>query len=237
MMAALFARAARTAGLRSPAVKDLRLLKGVVFDGPRDVAVWAVPADGGALALERRGADGTLHARAIAAPAAPDRAPRLARVDGEPGPAPTDVYPALLFHGPRFHAIRAVETLGRAGVRVRIAAGADRAAWIDGAAAGPFALDPLALDGIFQAMVLWTRRFQGAPSLPARLGTAVQYIERLPAELIGHVVVREAEGATAVADAELCDASGAVVARVEGYACTASASLERAYRNEPETRG
>jgi PfaD family protein len=237
MMAALFARAARTAGLRSPAVKDLRLLKGVVFDGPRDLAVWAVPADVGALALELRGADGTLHARAIAAPAAPDRAPRLARVEGEPGPAPADVYPALLFHGPRFHAIRAVETLGRAGVRVRLAAGADRAAWIDGAAAGPFALDPLALDGIFQAMVLWTRRFQGAPSLPARLGTAVQYIERLPAELIGHVVVREAEGATAVADAELCDASGAVVARVEGYACTASASLERAYRNEPETRG
>jgi hypothetical protein len=233
MMAELFARAARGAGVPSPTVNDLRLLKGVVLDGPKDVAVWAT-GGGGGLRLELRGADGTLHASATAVSTSAPGDPGLAPIEGEAGPAPEAIYPDLLFHGPRFQGIRAVEAIGREELRVRLSADPCRAAWIDGATPGPFAIDPLALDGVFQAMVLWTRRFLGAPSLPSRVGAVAQHVERLPAEVIAHIALRESSETTALADAELRDEAGTVLARVEGYACTASPTLERAYRNGHE---
>ena len=71
-------------------------------------------------------------------------------------------------------------------------------------------------------------------TVPSRLGPVTQHVERLPAEVIATLAVRDSTAATALADAELCDEHGAVLARVEGYACTASPTLERAYRNERE---
>jgi hypothetical protein len=41
--------------------------------------------------------------------------------------------------------------------------------------------------------------------------------------------IREAQGATVVSDVDLLDDAGRVVARLEGYACTMSPSLDRAF--------
>jgi hypothetical protein len=47
------------------------------------------------------------------------------------------------------------------------------------------------------------------------------------------VKVRSVEGASVVSDVELLDAAGAVVAKLQGYQCTVSSTLARAFENEP----
>jgi len=129
----------------------------------------------------------------------------------------------LLFHGPRFHAIASVEGIGARGVAARLRTRAED--WID----RPLATAPLALDGVFQALVLWCRAQLGAPSLPSRVGAWRIAAGTLPAEVRAVARVREVEGSTAIADCDLLDADGAVVAQLEGYACTASPTLEEAW--------
>ncbi|WP_373048793.1 PfaD family polyunsaturated fatty acid/polyketide biosynthesis protein [Vulgatibacter sp.] len=209
------------------AVEDFRLLKGVIVEGPVDLTVWLAAPTNGRIEAELRGAGDRIHARCTVvlgagAPLAPLVEPQSL------APAPYDaeaIYAERqLFHGPRFHAIAAVDGIGAKAIATTLHTKAID--WIEGAT---FTTAPLALDGVFQALVLWCRAHLGAPSLPSRLGAWRQRALPLPAQVRAVARVRAIEGSTAVADVDLLDESGAVVAQVEGYACTASASLEAAY--------
>jgi hypothetical protein len=94
--------------------------------------------------------------------------------------------------------------------------------------------DPLAIDGVFQALILWSREFLGAPSLPARVGAYRRFGGSTPAARL-RVAVRESSSSEVVADADLLDAEGLLVARLEACVSTVSAGLERAFV-EPATR-
>lgn len=230
MMVEFFARAATA---EAPVVEDFRLLKGVVFsEAERDLFVWRRPSGEG-FEVELRGADGRVHARARLAPERPaaeavpldhaalpvfDRDARAIYAEGD------------LFHGPIFHAIETVDRLGEPGLVLRLRTAPPRSHWIDGDDDRPFVTDPLLLDGVFQGMVLWCRRHREMPSLPSRLGAFRSYVDRFPPLVTARIAVREAEGLSVVADAEVVDDEGRVLAIVEGYVCTCSPTLDAAFR-------
>ena len=237
MQLALLADAAAAAhpSLACAGVEGFRLLKGVTLpDGPVALSVAAgAPLRDGArvrLPVELRGA-GRVHARAtLVLEPRGGQAPRRAGPIAAGTPA-LGLYPEQLFHGPLFQVIEEVEGLGPTGVTVRLATGAERAR-LAGAGTGTFALDPLALDGVFQAAVLWTRAERGAPSLPSRLAAYRQHVPVLPPRVRAVLAVRDADAGTATFDAELLGDDGTAVATLEGYVCAFSPTLERAYRNE-----
>jgi len=237
MMTELFAAAAKDATGAAPlAVEEFRLFKGVVLeDDPVALGVWcageAPHGDGLRLELELRGEADRVHARA-------------AVIVGSREPAPLATPPAVcaksedgaslyrerkLFHGPRFHAIDSVEVLEDDGIVATLLSAPTKDLWIEGGQAEPFAIDPLALDGIFQLAVLTCRRRFGAPSLPSRYERFAQHVDALPPRVRARLTVTEADESRLVADCELFAEDGALVARLEGYVCTVSASLEAAY--------
>jgi hypothetical protein len=73
----------------------------------------------------------------------------------------------MLFHGPAFHAIRALDGVSPEGASASMVGGAELG-W-DGFALGDTAL----LDGGLQLARLWGIRTLGRPSLPTRIGTLV----------------------------------------------------------------
>ena len=226
LMAAAAARFWPGAGIA--AVEDFRLLKGVVVEEPLHLTVWLGRRTGDRVAAELRGAGDRVHARCtVVLGAASKLTPLVGAVElPEGGRDPASIYAAReLFHGPRFHALAAVEGIGADA----FAAVLDTEPEDFFAPGRTFATAPLALDGVFQAAVLWCRDRLGAPSLPSRLGAWRQGAQPLPPRVRAVAAVRAVEGSTAVIDCDLLDEAGRVVAQVEGYACTASPTLEEAY--------
>jgi len=218
-------------------LEDVRLLKGITLDAPARLAVWAgqvQPCEGGLrVALELRSGD-TLHSRATATVgrrgAAPVLESTLSREGLEPYPHPlAEVYGELLFHGPRLHCIAAVEGMGERGMALRVRAAPPPETWITSHPPARWVTDPLIIDGVFQALILWTRAMHDAPSLPSRLGALRLLREALPeGEVTLRIAIREEDESTVVSDVEILDAGG-VLAKLEGYVCTTSKTLEMAF--------
>ena len=152
----------------------------------------------------------------------------------EPIPAPTvpsyadDPYAAgKLFHGPMLHAIASVHAMGPDGLIATLHAAAPPSQWMRRPLRQSWITEPLVVDGVFQAMILWTRQERGAASLPTFLRSYRQYRRAFPA---GGVVVVLRTDARDRADFDLIDiATGTVVARGEGYECVTDVSLDRAF--------
>ena len=246
MIVEWFAQGARRAmpGSFLNAIEDVKLLKGVVVAGAyEDVAVWSGPVDSatGRVVLELRSRTGFVHARATAVLAATASVAPAATVSaGDLKPYPHDlakVYAEKLFHGKRLETVRSIGGFSDRGIDVRLGSAPAPSEWIRGAK-GEWVADPLVLDGVFQTLILWCRETQGAPSLPSRLGALRLYRDRFPKDGVRAVVgVREVEGSTVVSHVDLIDAAGAVVARLEDYVCTVSASLDKAFAAEVGTTG
>jgi hypothetical protein len=217
-------------------LEDARVLRGVsVGPEPEVVSAWVGPLADGKVPLELRDARGNAVVRAhgtivsdvvaaasLSAPADLVAYPHSMR----------HAYDALLFHGPRLEALASVDGASPSGMVVHLRSDVVPSALVPAAHAA-WGVDPLALDGVFQALILWCREHRGAPSLPSRIGALTVVRASEPGAVVRAVVrVREADGAIVTSDVELRDAHG-VVARVEGYACTVSASLDRAFAPEP----
>jgi len=95
-------------------------------------------------------------------------------------------------------------------------------------------LDPLVIDGVFQALIVWCRAHLGAPSLPSRVASvrifrSLANVARVRAVVRIHAV----EGMVVSSHVDLSDLEGTLLVRLEGVLCTASASLHRAFAVEP----
>ena len=98
-----------------------------------------------------------------------------------------------------------------------------------------WAIDPLCVDGVFQALIVWARAQRGAPSLPSKLG-ALRVLKPFAAGDVKAIVrIRSVDGAIVTSDIDLVDASGVLAAKLEGYECTVSASLSRAFTADATT--
>ncbi len=146
------------------------------------------------------------------------------------------LYGELLFHGPRLHAIETVEGISETGMALRLKSAPKPSMWIEGTSDPRWTTDPMVVDGVFQALILWCRERHGAPSLPARLDAYRQFAA-IPGDGVRAVVaVRNVEGSSVVSDIDLVDAGGSLVGRLEGFVCTVSPTLERAFSEGRSTQ-
>ena len=221
-----FAQAAARLG-PVQSVEDLRVLKGVT--APEDVAVW-VEATSTKLKLELRNARDQVFVRATAQLGTPLTAEAFAApTQLKPYPHPLDfVYAQQLFHGARLEAIEGVEGISADGITVRLRTHPSSARLLPQPVV-QWATDPLVVDGVFQALILWCREQRGAPSLPSRVGAWRQFKPMPASSVRASIRVREVEGAVVTSDVDLLDDSGEVVAQLEGCMCTVSVTLDRAF--------
>jgi hypothetical protein len=230
-------------GLLFHGCNDLRILHGVILDSEtaprlRVDAGKAVKRDGFFIApVELRGGwpDGrdVLHARAEIVlanqlPAAPLPAPTPSCLPY--ARTPEDVYQNLLFHGPDLHGIEQIDGCGEGGILARVRSAPPPSEWIQRPLRQRWLADPLVLDCSFQMMVVWSREFHDAPSLPCHIARYRQYQRSFPACGV-RIVVRVTRDSDlhALADIDYLDERGQVIARLEGYECVIDPALRRAF--------
>jgi hypothetical protein len=180
---------AKVAGLRG-----IRLLQGVVVDeeSGTPLRIEATPAgDDVEVAIAAAGADRT-HYRATvelgAGGAEPEAAASLR--DLRPFPMTVDAaYRELLFHGPTFQGIAAIEGMDERGAVALLRpsapaeclGGTDTSAWL---------LDPVLLDSALQVQVVWARLQWDVTLLPAEIGAHARAPVSTGAELPGGELLR-----------------------------------------------
>jgi acyl transferase domain-containing protein/NAD(P)H-dependent flavin oxidoreductase YrpB (nitropropane dioxygenase family)/NAD(P)-dependent dehydrogenase (short-subunit alcohol dehydrogenase family) len=171
------AAAATRPQLEVAGLRDIRVLHGVTVDERTGTAVriTAAPeqADGDVAVAIAAADGGRRHYSAVVelAGATPAAAAGPAPLDDLP-PYPLDLdetYRDLLFHGPLFQGIAAIEGMDERGARAllrpsapsRCVAGADGLEWL---------LDPILLDCALQMQVVWARRHWDVTLLPSQIG-------------------------------------------------------------------
>jgi len=160
------------------AIRDLRLLHGVVLDnGPRSVRVAAKPPAGSAthpasIAVEITGTTPAhrLHYRAHVELAQALSSPPTFQIapladGGTFSMSIAEFYARWLFHGPMFQGVGRVNQVGSNGVTAMLATSSP-ASWIMGASGGRWLIDPLTFDSALQLVVLWARKHWDMTALP-----------------------------------------------------------------------
>lgn len=177
-----------------------------------------------------------VHARAtvvlttrLSAPPPYEARPELIERAYERGAA--GAYAEVLFHGEAFAGIERVDGISAHGVVVRVRPTPAAGTWMVDPLRSHWLTDPLAIDGAFQAAILWSVEEAGAPCLPAAVGSYRQYRASFPPEPVSVVVetIRR-EARRCLMDVTILARDGGVVARMEGVDCTIDAGLERAFR-------
>jgi acyl transferase domain-containing protein/NAD(P)-dependent dehydrogenase (short-subunit alcohol dehydrogenase family) len=148
-----------------------------------------------------------------------------------------EIYDQILFHGTDLRGIVRVDGYSDSGIAASMVSAPAPKDWMTQPARGTWLADPLVLDSVFQLMIVWTSERYGAASLPCYLGTYRQYRRAFPkdgARVVARVV-KDSPG-LAVADIEILDTSGAVIATINGYECVIDASLNGAFRRNRPSR-
>ncbi|MGX8280102.1 MULTISPECIES: type I polyketide synthase [unclassified Streptomyces] len=172
------------------------------------------PGSPAGLEAELRGEEGPAHFRAV-----------VDTGDGAPGPSswdtPADLKPldvtapydgGVLFHGPRFHALREVRGVSEHGAEATVS-GLRSLGWRGGH--GP--LDPAAVDGALQLALLWGEKVLGTATLPMSVAECRVY-RRGPVDDAVRCVVRgrKAHDTGARCDAALIGPGGSVLLELTG---------------------
>ncbi|MDQ0792389.1 acyl transferase domain-containing protein [Streptomyces sp. B1I3] len=199
-------------------LRDLRVYRKLVLprlaDEGHRLTVHGCRATVGApsaLEAELRDEDGTPHFRAALDFEAADSDP--AGWDSPAGLEPAarpEVYDGhVLFHGPRFQAIRTLHGVSGQGAEASVA-GLRALGWAE----GPWPLDPAAVDGALQLAVLWAEHVLGDATLPMAVAECRVH-RRGPAQDTVRCVVRarRAHETGARCDVALIDPDGCL--RVE----------------------
>jgi NAD(P)-dependent dehydrogenase (short-subunit alcohol dehydrogenase family)/acyl carrier protein len=234
----------RHPGMVVQGVDNLRLFKGVVLrDGKParlSIRVGKLQARGDAqvITVELHGVLESgrelVHVRAEVVVA--DRYPAPERLLTATSLAPMaadreHIYRRVLFHGPAMQAIERVEGCDERAIAAWVSTSPPPASWMERPLRQNWLTDPLALDGAFQVLVLWTKERLGSSSLPTAVGVYRQYRRAFPAGGVRVLaVVRQFSDHRALADIEFLDAQGIPVARIESYECVIDSSLNQAFR-------
>jgi hypothetical protein len=230
-------------GLRFHGFDDLRVLKGLTLDADetrttrvltskatKQNGFFSVPVE-----MRSTGADGKeyYHARATIqlTPKLPEASAALLNTDTRPYHRSSDeIYRDLLFHGPALQGIQEVEGISADAIIARTGPTTPPSRWIAEPLRNAWLADPLALDVAFQLMIVWSREFHGAASLPAFVGRYRQFRDSFPADGVSVVIkISESGKRWARADIEFLDDKGDLVARLEDYECVVDTSLSEAF--------
>ena len=180
-----------------------------------------------------------VHARAnvILSDRLPKRAsafdtPKLGRYQNDKA----SIYSRILFHGTELQAVNLIEGYSDQGISAAVDSAPLPSNWMNSPPRNTWLADPLVIDAAFQAMIVWSFERHGAGSLPCYLGQYRQYRRTFPKNGL-RVVARIIKDTPqlAVADIAIFDASGDLVATIEGYECVIDASLNQAFRRNRPT--
>jgi len=221
------------------AVRDLAVLKGVVFDGAARTLTlaWSSsrPADGdAALDFELTSHDGPLglplvHYRAtveLGGPLAAETHPGSNGLGATPYPHEVDeAYDRFLFHGPSLHGIDEIVGTSDHGMVAWLRTSTPAAL---GVADATWHTDPLAVDGTLQLMLLWVREHLGLGALPTAVGTFRQ-LRPFAGRVACHLTVDRSDANTGTFEATLVAEDGGVVARLQGGRYAADQRLDAAF--------
>jgi NAD(P)-dependent dehydrogenase (short-subunit alcohol dehydrogenase family)/acyl carrier protein len=141
------------------------------------------------------------------------------------------IYQELLFHGPDLHGIVRVDGWSEDGIVAAVRCSPPPVEWIHCPLRQRWLADPLALDATFQLLILWTLEQYDTPNLPCYAARYRQFRRSFPSDEVRVVArVTKHNPLHALADIDLRDAAGQVVACIEGCECVLDASLRRAFR-------
>jgi acyl carrier protein len=207
--------------LVASAVKQVKVLRGIKLEnfagaGDRFVVSARLLSNGSGaeIGIELRGKNDVLHYSAtVSMTEAPVAAPALAAPPTLQAWTQPKVYDGhVLFHGPGFQVISAVQGISRDGI-VGALAGTQQVGWPLEA----WCSDVAALDGGLQLALLWSRQVLGGAVLPMALGEYRSYRSGLNSgQVQGVVYGRKIHEARTVCDIAFVDASGQLLAELIG---------------------
>ncbi|MBV8083474.1 MAG: SDR family NAD(P)-dependent oxidoreductase [Chloroflexi bacterium] len=226
-------------GWRFFGLRDFQVLKGIVFDetlaGSYTLECAAREADERALQLDmlvRGGGDAErprYHYRAAVTllpdVPSPQRLMEFSLAENEHARAGTAFYEeGTLFHGPAFRGVDRLLNASEVGLTMRC-----QLPQVSEAAQGQFpvqSFNPFTADVCFQALVIWSRLFRSAASLPLAADLGEQF-RPLPFDTRFYVTlkVHSATDSRLVAETVAHDEQGVIYARVAGASVTLSQAL------------
>ena len=232
------------AGLQLVGVDDLRVFKGATVNGGVEptltVSSHANVVDNKAgrqsHTLELRDSSrNILHARAtvLLADRRPET-PALMAVNGlaagSYGHKPDSIYSNLLFHGSDFHAVTEVKGISDGGLLATLKVAPKPSSWEKNPLRSDWATEPLVIDGVLQLGILWCWEKLGKPSLPNGFGSYRQFARKFPRKPVTAALRVVSHGdRSLVANCELSDESGQLIAVFEKLEWTADQNLARAF--------
>jgi len=138
-------------------------------------------------------------------------------------------YDELLFHGPCFQVIEAIDGLSERGSVSRVRPSRPTE-WLSGVseAHDQWTFDPALVDAAAQMALLWARSLRGESCLPARFGRIARLREQLPPRMtMEFELISVPDPSVVRANVYFLDADGQVVLLIEEMECIASAALNR----------
>jgi acyl transferase domain-containing protein/NAD(P)H-dependent flavin oxidoreductase YrpB (nitropropane dioxygenase family)/NADP-dependent 3-hydroxy acid dehydrogenase YdfG len=138
-------------------------------------------------------------------------------------------YDELLFHGPCFQVIEAIDGLSEHGSISRVRPSRPTE-WLSGVSEADdrWTFDPALVDAAAQMALLWARCLRGESCLPARFGRVVRLREELPLQMtMEFELIPVADPSIVRANVYFLDAKDQVVLLIEEMECIASAALNR----------
>ncbi|MBI5762355.1 MAG: SDR family NAD(P)-dependent oxidoreductase [Planctomycetes bacterium] len=140
-------------------------------------------------------------------------------------------YSEILFHGKDLRGIQKVDGWSSGGIVALVGTAPAPAQWMANPLRSDWLTDPLVIDSAFQLAILWCFEELGMVSLPSALGSYRQFRTSFPRDGVTAVLeVTDHTQKKMTCDVTFFDLDAAVVARIEGYECTADPSLRAAFR-------
>jgi len=236
-------------GLVIQGLDDIRLLKGILFEGrKKKVRLLAGKIRKGHAGYEvdvelrngfEEGRD-IIHCRARAVLAEelappPVAAPAVLVNGNGYHRTAAEIYADILFHGRRLHGIRSVTNCSPDGMVARVKAAPHPGDWMKTPLRNAWIADPLILDAAFQMASLWCYEQHGRVSLPSYAASYRQHRQGFPKDGCTVVLeVVEAGRSKMRGDFTFLDESGTVVARLTGFEAVMDESLNRAFKPDYE---
>jgi NAD(P)-dependent dehydrogenase (short-subunit alcohol dehydrogenase family)/acyl carrier protein len=236
MVLELFAEvaAARNPGKHVLQIRDLRMLRGVVFDQDvQTLRVQASDAGNGVVDLKLETASGRgLHysAKAEIDGSQPQSTMRPGlRIEGASTLSLSlpEIYESWLFHGPTFAGIERIEAIGENGIVAYLKPSRPsemfsykpREKWL---------VDPVVVDSGLQLLIVWARHFLDATPLPSKLGICHVFGSPVSDKIRCEIKVHHQAGSNMLrSDLQFFDEANRMFARLEDMEVTFSKALNR----------
>jgi len=127
-----------------------------------------------------------------------------------------EAYTQWLFHGPRFHIIKSIDSFSEESVCCEVRSTSPKD-FLNGCQTGDqWLIDPALIDAAAQISVLWMALQRDLFALPVRIGRIVRYAEMLPQILRISYIIRERNEETLVVDVYFHDDDGRTLLLIEG---------------------